>query len=336
MGKGHKTQALKPCFNIESSPLWNYRASPLVNPAIVPSMPVSEFCRAIWLEQLVQMIAKQAHVANRDSKAVHDMRVAIRRIRAAEKLFCSQFHKRKIARFFKQLRHTGRLLGAVRDLDVALERLHTSHTSLDADLPDSALESLRTHWQDEREDAQHKLLAWLKSNSYTRFVCDFLEFCQTANAGSKPLPTRNEPPLPPYQLCHLLPAILQERYGRVRAFEAVLLIDDYASLETWHALRIECKILRYALEFAAPFLGHAGAQLIDHLKQLQNVLGDLNDSAVSADRISRLEKKAAGVEAYRQRQHLQIETHKLLARQSFHDFIAPANRWLLQRALTKL
>ena len=333
MGKGHKTQALKPCFNIESSPLWNYRASPLVNPAIVPSMPVSEFCRAIWLEQLVQMIAKQEHAANRDSEAVHDMRVAIRRIRAAEKLFCSQFHKRKIARFFKQLRHTGRLLGAARDLDVALERLQPA---LDVDTPDSSLESLGAKWQDEREQAHRKLLAWLKSNSYIRFVCDFLEFCQTANAGSKPLPTRNEPPLPPYQLCHLLPAILQERYGRVRAFEAVLLIDDHASLETWHALRIECKILRYALEFTAPFLGHAGAQLIDHLKQLQNVLGDLNDSAVSADRISRLEKKAPGLEAYRQRQYLQIERHKLLARQSFHDFIAPANRWLLQRALTKL
>ena len=51
--------------------------------------------------------------------------------------------------------------------------------------------------------------------------------------------------------------------------------------ETLHALRIDCKYLRYNLEFLRHLLGAEGEQLIAPLIALQDVLGELNDAVVS-------------------------------------------------------
>lgn len=297
------------------------------------SMPAAEYCRTIWLKQLYQVLLQEDGVRCNNVEAVHDMRVAIRRIRAAAQLFGDQFRKSKIKPFLKSLRRTARLLGQVRDLDVALQRLHEAQGELE---DGDALAILRDQWQKQRTVVHTDLIEWLNSNQYNRFVRKFLLFCQTQGAGTKALPRPGEAPLPPYQLSHLLPLLLLERFTTVRAFESLLLAEEEIPLHTWHALRIECKYLRYALEFAAPFLDKEVAALIDHLKQLQEELGKLNDAAISQSMLATQKQRSEAFAAYLSRQHEIIVSQIEHARQAYADFVAPAQRRLLQQGLAKL
>jgi hypothetical protein len=94
-------------------------------PGLRSDMTMAEACRMIFREQLTKMLLNEAGVrTSSDIEYVHKMRVATRRARVAERLYRGFFRKKRMRRFAHNLRKTGRLLGAVRDLDVALERLH--------------------------------------------------------------------------------------------------------------------------------------------------------------------------------------------------------------------
>jgi CHAD domain-containing protein len=69
-----------------------------------------------------------------------------------------------------------------------------------------------------------------------------------------------------------------DHYGRVRAYETVL---AWASIEAIHALRIECKRLRYVLEFFSEALGRGTSEAIEALVALQDHTGELHDADVT-------------------------------------------------------
>lgn len=64
-----------------------------------------------------------AALAGQDIEAVHDMRVASRRLRAALELFRDVFPARRYRELRDRVKILARALGTVRDLDVMLERL---------------------------------------------------------------------------------------------------------------------------------------------------------------------------------------------------------------------
>lgn len=254
-------------------------------------MHTAEFCRAVWSRQLVTMLINEAGVRkSSDIEYVHEMRVATRRARAAMRLYAGFFGKenRAVRRFARALRTTGRLLGKVRDLDVAAERLQrfaeekerTRGKRDKAGRLDAEMERLAAA----RQRAHADLVEWLDGDRYARFIMRFAAFCATPGKGvHEARPVAGEPP-PPVQLRHTLPSMIWSRFEAVRAFEP--LFEEAAQqqgalpVETLHALRIECKYLRYHLEFAEPLLGDEGGMLIDALKVLQEELGTLNDAVV--------------------------------------------------------
>jgi len=64
----------------------------------------------------------------------------------------------------------------------------------------------------------------------------------------------------------------------MRVYGAVL---PNASVEQLHALRLECKKLRYTVEFFREVLGPEGTSVINDLKSFQDHLGDLHDAQVA-------------------------------------------------------
>jgi CHAD domain-containing protein len=103
---------------------------------------------------------------------------------------------------------------------------------------------------------------------------------QTEGAGARPIP-RDRPE--PYQVRHVAPRLIYTRYETVRAYETVL---QEAQIETLHALRIDCKYLRYTLEFLREVLGHEAEAVIGEVKAMQDHLGDLNDAEVAIGLLS--------------------------------------------------
>lgn len=249
---------------------------------------LAELCRRVWGQQLAQMLVSEAGVRDSDDiEYVHVMRVATRRARAAARLYAAAFDARskRVPRFARTLRTTGRLLGAVRDLDVALARLNGyAQTLPEAQQADVA--PLATYWTHRRDAAHRKLLAWLDGDKYGRFVAQLGRFVRTPGADVAPFRPQPGTPPPPHQVRHTIPSMILNRYESIRAFEVLFEAGDDVPIPTLHALRIECKYMRYHLEFNAGLLGAAGAELIATLKALQEHLGDLNDAAVGTQMLS--------------------------------------------------
>ena len=78
----------------------------------------------------------------------------------------------------------------------------------------------------------------------------------------------------------LLPATHRRFVSRARR------ISPTSPDAAWHELRIDGKRLRYALEFFAPVLGRSAERVIAALRRVQDVLGEVHDAAIAAERIA--------------------------------------------------
>ncbi|RME48904.1 MAG: CHAD domain-containing protein, partial [Caldilineae bacterium] len=249
-------------------------------PGLTPDDPMPEAARKILRFHFLRMVHHEAGTRQgEDIEALHDMRVATRRMRAALQVFDDYLDRKKFRPFRKGLRRTARALGKVRDLDVFWEK--TQHFLENA--PEGTtlnLEPLRQVWAAEHEANRRKLLAYLDSPAYQNFKTRFDDFLQEPDAFAlSPFSAEGLPR--PYRLRHVAPAALYRRWAAVQAYDEWIARADL-SLDQLHRLRIECKQLRYALEFFREVLGPEAKSLIKDIKALQNHLGDLQDAVVAS------------------------------------------------------
>jgi CHAD domain-containing protein len=235
--------------------------------------------KTLWFHFIRMLQHEPGTRAGEDIEELHDMRVATRRMRAAMRVFGGFFEPAAIKPFNKGLRRVTRALGPVRDLDVFEEKAGRYLETL-PEVARSGLDPLIESWHAERVSARKEMLAFLDSQPYHEFKRDFGEFLQTEGAGARPIP-RDRPE--PYQVRHVAPRLIYTRYETVRAYETVL---QEAQIETLHALRIDCKYLRYTLEFLREVLGHEAEAVIEEVKAMQDHLGDLNDAEVAIGLLS--------------------------------------------------
>ena len=214
-----------------------------------------------------------------DIDELHDMRVATRRMRAALNVFGDYVEPDAIAPFAKDLRRTGRVLGAVRDLDVFRDKAQRYLDLLPAERQ-SELDPLLAVWQAERDRARAQMIKYFDSKRYTRFKTKFGAFLQTPGAGARPIVSPEGEPLP-HRVRHVVPLALYQGLSAVRAFDEWLSPD--VPLVRYHQLRIAFKGLRYTLEFFAEVLGPGAKPLINQVKRLQDHLGDLQDAVVACN-----------------------------------------------------
>jgi CHAD domain-containing protein len=209
-----------------------------------------------------------------DIEELHDMRVATRRMRSAFRVFAPYFDRELLRPLVKGLRRTGRALGRVRDLDVILDN---ARTFIEAQPPDEKpnLSPLLADWERQRDETRADLLEFLDGKRYRRFVDQFGQFLDTPGAGAA-IPASDSPPA--QRVDQAARVLLYTRYDAVRAYEPHL---ADAPLETLHALRIDCKMLRYSLEFFRRVLAPEAEKAIKEVVTVQDHLGALNDSDVA-------------------------------------------------------
>lgn len=208
-----------------------------------------------------------------DIEGVHDMRVATRRMRSAFRLFAPFFDPQAIRPLVRGLRRTAAALGEVRDLDVFREKAEHFMASN----PGTDLAPLFATWQADYDAARGALIEALDAARFARFVERLHSFVTTPGAGA--LPIQRGDGIEAYQVRHVAPRLIYEHYERVRAYEALV---DSAPIATLHALRIDFKRLRYAMEFFEEVLGPEVKLVIKEIKTMQDHLGDLNDTSVAA------------------------------------------------------
>lgn len=252
-------------------------AGTLSGPGIHPDDPMPEAGRKILRYHFLQMLVHEPGTRlGEDIEALHDMRVATRRMRAAFDVFGDYFQKKAIKAHRIGLRDAGRALGKVRDLDVFLEKAAHYLDSL-TEAQRSGLDSLLFAWRDDREHDRRLMLQHLDSPAYQSFINRFNKFLNTPGEGALLF---DEAHPRPQRVSEVAPMMIYTRLAAVRAYHTLL---ANASYEQLHALRIDFKYLRYTVEFFREVLGPEGKAVIDDIKTLQDHLGDLNDADVACN-----------------------------------------------------
>jgi CHAD domain-containing protein len=245
-------------------------------PGVLPADPLAEAGRKILRLHFEEMLAHEAGTrTGEDPEALHDMRVATRRQRAALRLVAPHFRRAAIRPVRGGLRALGGVLGAVRDLDVLLARASADRSTLpaaEAGVPEILVDC----WRRRRDAARAQMRAHLDEPAYLEFREEYARFLDTPGAGAR-IAAPGEPPRPTL-VAHVVPAEIWTRYAAVCAFGTVL---PWASVEMLHALRIEAKGLRYLLEFFREVLDPCVEDAIGAIVAVQDHLGELQDAVVA-------------------------------------------------------
>jgi CHAD domain-containing protein len=248
---------------------------PMKSPGVQPEDTLAEAGRKVFRYHFAEMLNhEQGTKLGEDIEELHDMRVAVRRMRVAFEIFQDAFTTKTIKKHNKGLRAIGRTLGRVRDLDVFMEKADRYLESLPEDKR-TGLDPLFKAWRDQREISRQKMIDLLEGETYLSFLQEFNLFVNTPGAGAqKDMDDYHAPHL----VRHVAPVMIYHRLGTVRAYEKIL---GMARIEQLHELRIEFKRLRYTLEFFREVLGPEGDLIIEEIKVVQDHLGDLNDADVA-------------------------------------------------------
>jgi CHAD domain-containing protein len=246
-----------------------------ISPGVLADDPMSEAGRKVLRFHFERMLEHEAGTRlGEDIEALHDMRVATRRMRSAFNIFGPYFKRKRIKPFLKGLRRTGRILGRVRDLDVSLQKANTYLTRLSED-EKSALDPLLDRWRGKHEALRADLVTHLDSKRYKEFVDQFNTFLSTQNDGAKKIKL-SKPNA--YRVYQAVPILIYKRYGILRGYDEIL---EKAELDTLHALRIDVKRFRYLLEFVQEVLGPTSKDVIQECVIVQDHLGELNDADIA-------------------------------------------------------
>ena len=119
-----------------------------------------------------------------------------------------------------------------------------------------------------------RLIARLDSKAYRTFVDDYLDFTESPGVAEVRLPLGQ-----PSLVRDTAGSRILAAYERVRAYQTII---TWADVPTLHALRVECKRLRYTLEYFSEVLPVGTRKLIAQVTEVQDHLGAMNDADVAA------------------------------------------------------
>ncbi len=238
-----------------------------------PDDTVEEAARRLLRPLFLKMQAHEAGTyVGEDTEQLHDMRVAIRRMRTLLRVTEAYLDPAALQPACSGLRKTARILGAVRDMDVFREK--TGIYLTESAISPSSFAPLMQVWNVEYARRRNEMLAYLGEREYARFKKRFWAQLKTG------LPTRGKPA----RISHVGREVVTAQLRRLQRRSASLTepVKDY---EAYHQLRIDAKHLRYSLEFFQTLLGAEALEAIEVLKHLQDHFGDLQDAVVAASHL---------------------------------------------------
>ena len=204
-----------------------------------------------------------------DPEGVHQARVATRRLRSDLRTFRAALDPEWVSGLREELAWLGGELGQARDADVLLERLTARATGLSEASAQGARRVIEALAQ-RRVDAHAGLLEALGSERYLDLIDRLIATGQSPNL----LEGKGD-----RAAANALPPIVWRAFRPLN--KKVRSLPEAPSDEDLHMVRILAKRCRYAGEACAPSLGKRTHRLASTARELQDVLGELNDAVVA-------------------------------------------------------
>ncbi len=235
---------------------------------LTPAMNIAEAFRTICWSCLDHLLANAGLlVDHQDDEALHQCRVAIRRLRAALSLFAGSIDNDAAKRFRDDFGRAAAAMGEARELHVLLASLAKTGTGAGAADRDGGGE-LVAELAARRDTALASTAAQLRSEAFQQLLFTFAGWIETADTGDTATET-----LPEFAA-----RVLNRHRRKVKhAGRHLQAMTDHEL----HELRIKAKKLRYAVDFFACLAGPdnttAADKYADALGKLQDRLGKLHD-----------------------------------------------------------
>lgn len=227
---------------------------------------------------------EEAAAGGADMDAVHDMRVASRRLREVMRLLEPLYPGREFSAWYKRVRRVTRALGPVRDSDVFIDEF----SRLSEDLGEGGRRCVAFmvgYRMGQREHELARLNEELARLDLAKSRRDLARVARSV-AGT---PDASRP------LSDFAHAAVAQRAAVVFGAQPLALSEDWVSEQ--HALRIDYKRLRYAVEAFAPCYGDAFDELHETLTAFQDTLGELHDVHIFLDMLRDPDRVAAAERA---------------------------------------
>jgi CHAD domain-containing protein len=257
------------------------------SPGTAPSTNEWSKVRKLALRHLNRFVSLEPKVLKGDDPdAIHDMRVASRRLQQVLDLISPKPLPREVRRLKRKIRRCRGALGDLRNCDVLLQqvqgrlaRKRCSHRE--------AWTAVKQHLQERRSESFSRAVRKLSKVNLaifymrTKEILDRLKPTPDHDHGSHPLVQPDRPALEPFQV-----RLTQALADAWREFEKqVAASHEEMTAPSIHAARICAKRLRYLLEVANQFGIPGSSGALAWLRKIQDNLGDWHDMEVLEEMI---------------------------------------------------
>ena len=216
-----------------------------------------------------------------DTEFLHDLRVSVRRTRSAIKLLGDVLPDGLAAAYAAEFKWLGDLTTPTRDLDVHLLGFGPMAEHLVA-ASAADLEPFRAYLLRRRAIQFRRLAADLRSARFKAITDHWRKALVEVRDAGRPRARRREP-----TAAELAIATTERAFRKIVARGNAITQDSPP--ESLHDLRKRAKELRYLLEFFAPLYDPVVyKKVVGDLKQLQDCLGEFQDSQVQREEIHAL------------------------------------------------
>jgi inorganic triphosphatase YgiF len=243
---------------------------------VKPNMTSGEAFRTIARSCLRQIIVNEPAMCRGHAEALHQMRIGLRRLRAAISIFDDVVADQEQEKIKAELKWITQELGPARDLDVfaadVLKPLQAAHPD------DEKVAATQRDFDQRRAAAYARAAGSVRSDRFRNAVLDLVEWVEVGSwSVDDEEECRERRTRPVADLARKKLARLRKRVKKGADLR-------HQNVRQRHKLRIRAKRLRYATEFfASTFEGEASAkrrgEALSALKDLQDALGGLNDIA---------------------------------------------------------
>jgi CHAD domain-containing protein len=229
---------------------------------------------AYLAEQAGLMKALDPAVRGDQPDAVHQMRIAVRRLRSTLRTFGSLIWKRNTDRLAGELKWLGTELGGARDAEVLLGHLRAETGALPAELVLGPVQArIQGHFAQVSARAKEAVTAALRSQRYF----ELLDQLDALIDGPALTPAASKP------ATAVLPRAVRHSYRRTarRMDRAEATPAGRKHGAALHRARRAAKRTRFAAEAVAPACGQPAQRFARKLKKVQSTLGDHQDSVIA-------------------------------------------------------
>jgi CHAD domain-containing protein len=261
--------------------------APLVDPGDRPKPkdPAADAVMFHLRTQAAAIIKQDQRVRRHLPDAVHQYRVAARRLRSVLQAFGPLVEAEWARSMRTELGWIAAVLGEERDREVLEARLIDAIRALPADVDGvAALVVIQTHLDSEIETARASIEDAMTSERYRDLMASLHTACIAAPVTE----------LARGKAAKVLPPMVEARWKKLAAMGKKLHGELEGHDDHWHSARKDAKKARYTVEACIPVFGSPAKKFAKQLESVTELLGEHQDAAIAGDLLLQLSAKTRG------------------------------------------